>query len=87
MSLVHNIINDGGTESLIRKYLKTGVITTASGWIQRKLGLKVNMTKAHITRPLNRKYIGFGFYKNRKTKEWKSRSYQEPVMNLKGTDL
>lgn len=27
MSLVHNIINDGDTESLIRKFLKAGVIT------------------------------------------------------------
>lgn len=27
MSLVHNIINDGDTESLIRKYLKAGVMT------------------------------------------------------------
>ncbi len=26
MSLVHNIINDGDTESLIRKYLKAGVM-------------------------------------------------------------
>ncbi len=28
MSLVHNIINDGDTESLIRKYLRAGVITS-----------------------------------------------------------
>lgn len=27
MSLVHIIINDGDTESLIRKYLKAGVMT------------------------------------------------------------
>ena len=27
MSLVHNIIKDGDTESLIRKYLKAGVMT------------------------------------------------------------
>ena len=26
MSLVHNIINDGDTESLIRKYLKAGIM-------------------------------------------------------------
>ncbi len=27
MSLVHNIIHDGDTESLIRKYLKAGIMT------------------------------------------------------------
>ena len=41
------------------------------------------MTKAHITRPLNRKYIGFGFYKNRKMKEWKCRSHQDLQRTLK----
>ncbi len=44
MSLVHNIINDGDAESLIRKYLKAGVMvqgryektergTPHGGWI------------------------------------------------------
>lgn len=28
MSLVHNVINDGDTESLIRKYLKAGGMTS-----------------------------------------------------------
>lgn len=145
MSLVHVIINDGDTESLIRKYLKAGVMTpqgyeetrlgtpqggnlspllsnimlneldkelearglrftryaddcviavksetsakrvmrTVSDWIQRKLGLKVNMTKTHITRPLKLKYLGFGFYKDRKTKEWKCRAHQDSIVKLK----
>ena len=145
MSLVHNIINDGDTESLIRKYLKAGVMTpegyeetklgtpqggnlspllsnimlneldkeletrglrftryaddcviavksessakrvmrTVSDWIQRKLGLKVNMTKTHITRPSKLKYLGFGFYKDSKTKEWKCRPHQDSVKKFK----
>ena len=145
MSLVHIIINDGDTESLIRKYLKAGVMTpqgyketrlgtpqggnlspllsnimlnepdkelearglrftryaddcviavksessakrvmrTVSDWIQRKLGLKVNMTKIHITRPLKLKYLGFGFYKDSKTKEWKCRAHQDSIVKLK----
>ena len=37
MSLVHNIINDGDTESLIRKYLKAGVMTP-DGYEETKLG-------------------------------------------------
>lgn len=145
MSLVHVIINDGDTESLIRKYLKAGVMTpqgyeetrlgtpqggnlspllsnimlneldkelearglrftryaddcviavksetsakrvmrTVSDWIQRKLGLKVNMTKTHITRPLKLKYLGFGFYKDSKTKKWKCRAHQDSIVKLK----
>ena len=46
------------------------VMGTVTGWIQRKLGLKVNMTKTHITRPRKLKYLGLGFYKDSKTKEW-----------------
>lgn len=145
MSLVHNIINDGDTESLIRKYLKAGVMTsqgyeatrlgtpqggnlspllsnimlneldkeletrglrftryaddcviavkseasakrvmrTVSDWIQRKLGLKVNMTKTHITRPTNLKYLGYGFYKDSKENEWKCRPHKDSVQRLK----
>ena len=37
MSLVHDIINDGDTESLIRKYLKAGVMTP-QGCEETKLG-------------------------------------------------
>ncbi len=145
MSLVHNIINDGDTESLIRKYLKAGVMTqhgyeetnlgtpqggnlspllsnimlneldkelearglrftryaddcvivvrseasakrvmrTVSDWIQRKLGLKVNMTKTHITGPMNLKYLGFGFYKDSKAKEWKCRPHKDSIASFK----
>ena len=60
------------------------VMRTVSDWIQRKLGLKVNMTKTHITRPTKLKYLGFGFYKDSKTKEWKCRPHQESVKKLKG---
>ena len=145
MSLVHNIINDGDTESLIRKYLKAGVMTregyeetnlgtpqggnlspllsnimlneldkelearglnftryaddcviavrseasakrvmrTVTDWIQRKLGLKVNMTKTKITPPSKLKYLGFGFYKDSKAKEWKCRPHTDSVKKFK----
>ena len=145
MSLVHNIINDGDTESLIRKYLKAGVMTqqgyeetnlgtpqggnlspllsgimlneldkelearglrftryaddcviavrsessakrvmrTITDWIQRKLGLKVNMTKTHITRPEKLKYLGFGFWKDYKANEWKCKPHEDSVARFK----
>lgn len=145
MSLVHNIINDGDTESLIRKYLKAGVMVqgryekteqgtpqggnlspllsnimlneldkelekrglrfvryaddcviavrseasakrvmySITDWIERKLGLKVNAEKTHITRPSRLKYLGFGFYKDSKTKEWKCRPHKDSVQKFK----
>lgn len=147
MSLVHNIINDGDTESLIRKYLKAGVMVqgryekteqgtpqggnltpllsnimlneldkemerrglrfmryaddcviavrseasakrvmySITDWIERKLGLKVKADKTHITRPMNLKYLGFGFWKDSKTKEWKCRPHKDSVQKFKRT--
>ena len=60
------------------------VMRTVTDWIQRKLGLKVNMTKTHITRPRKLKYLGFGFYKDSKAKEWKCRPHQDSVKKFKG---
>lgn len=147
MSLIHNVIDDGDTESLIRKYLKAGVMVqsryektdrgTPQGgnlspllsnimlneldkelekrglrfvryaddcviavrseasakrvmnsiteWIERKLGLKVNVEKTHITRPTKLKYLGFGFWKEAKTKEWKCRPHRDSVQKFKRT--
>lgn len=145
MSYVHNIVNDGDVESLIRKYLQAGVMIkgkyqatkvgtpqggnlspllsnimlneldkeiesrglhftryaddcviavksessakrvmrTITEWIERKLGLKVNMTKTHITKPTNLKYLGFGFYKNCKTMKWHCRPHQDSIKRFK----
>lgn len=147
MSYVHVIINDGDTESLIRKYLKAGimengkyaksekgtpqggnlspllsnillneldkelerrglhftryaddcVITVKSeasakrvmysitSWIERKLGLKVNMAKTKITKPNKLKYLGFGFYYELNTKTWKLRAHEESIKRFKET--
>lgn len=143
MSLVHNIIEDRDTESLIRKYLHSGVIIngqhhktlvgtpqggnlspllsnimlneldkelekrglrfvryaddcvitvgseaaakrvmySVSHFIEKRLGLKVNMTKTKITRPRELKYLGFGFWKS--SDGWKSRPHQDSVRRFK----
>ena len=145
MSLVHNIIEDGDTESLIRKYLHSGVIINGqrhktlvgtpqggnlspllsnimlneldkelekrglrfvryaddcvitvgseasakrvmysfSRFIEKRLGLKVNMTKTKtkITRSRELKYLGFGFWKS--SDGWKSRPHQDSVRRFK----
>ena len=143
MSLVHNIIQDGDTESLIRKYLHSGVVIngqchktlvgtpqggnlspllsnimlneldkelekrglhfvryaddcvitvgseasakrvmhSVSRFIEKRLGLKVNMTKTKIVRPSKLKYLGFGFWKS--SEGWKSRPHQDSVQSFK----
>ncbi|AXQ77979.1 group II intron reverse transcriptase/maturase [Streptococcus chenjunshii] len=143
MSLVHNIIQDGDTESLIRKYLHSGVVIngqryktlvgtpqggnlspllsnimlneldkelesrglrfvryaddcvitvgseaaakrvmySVSRFIEKRLGLKVNMTKTKIVRPGKLKYLGFGFWKS--SEGWKSRPHQDSVVSFK----
>lgn len=141
MSYVGRVIHDGDTESLIRKYLKAGVMNrgkyeetnlgTPQGgnlspllsnimlneldkelekrglrftryaddcvivvgseasakrvmasiteWIERKLGLKVNMTKTQITRPPKVKYLGYSFWYDTKEKKWKARPHESSV--------
>lgn len=143
MSLVNQVIHDGDVESLIRKYLKAGVMVkgryeeteigtpqggnlspllsnimlneldkelearglrftryaddcvitvrseasakrvmrTITDWIERKLGLKVNATKTHITRPTKLKYLGFCFWKKKDT--WRARAHEASVLRLK----
>lgn len=143
MSLVHNIIQDGDTESLIRRYLHSGVVIngqryktlvgtpqggnlspllsnimlneldrelesrglrfvryaddcvitvgseaaakrvmhSVSRFIEKRLGLKVNMTKTKITKPSQLKYLGFGFWKS--AQGWKSRPHRDSIQNFK----
>ena len=56
------------------------VMNTVTKWIERKLGLKVNMTKTRITKPGNLKYLGFGFVKM--GDKWEARPHQEAVKNF-----
>lgn len=145
MSYVGRVIHDGDTESLIRKYLKAGVMNqgkyeetslgTPQGgnlspllsnimlneldkeleerglrftryaddcvivvrseasakrvmasiteWIERKLGLKVNMTKTQITRPPKVKYLGYSFWYDTKEKKWKARPHESSVQEFR----
>ena len=59
------------------------VMHTITNWIERKLGLKVNMTKTKVTRPSGLKYLGFGFWKDSKDGKWKARPYQDSVSKFK----
>ena len=53
------------------------VMHSITGWIERKLRLKVNATKSKVTTPSKLKYLGFGFWKDRD--EWKARPHQDSV--------
>lgn len=59
------------------------VMHTITGWIERKLGLKVNMTKTKVTRPSGLKYLGFGFWKDSKDGKWKARPHKESLAKFK----
>ena len=145
MTLVHNLINDPDTESLIRKYLNAGVMikgkyeatpkgtpqggnlspllsnimlneldkelearklhfvryaddcvitvgssaaanrvmATVTKWIEKKLGLKVNMTKSKVTKPTKLKYLGFGFWKENKDGQWKAKPHKDSIERFK----
>lgn len=52
-----------------------------SRFIEKRLELKVNMTKTKIVKPSQLKYLGFGFWKS--LQGWKSRPHQDSVQSFK----
>jgi group II intron reverse transcriptase/maturase len=56
------------------------VMHKVTKWIERKLGLKVNMTKTKVTRPSHLNYLGFGFVKMGES--WEARPHQDSVKNF-----
>jgi len=50
---------------------------SVTGWIGKKLGLKVNATKTHVTTPSKLKYLGYDFYKDPSVKRWEARPHQD----------
>ncbi len=57
------------------------VMTTITKFIEKKLGLKVNAEKSKVARPKDIKYLGFGFYKDKKGK-WKPKPHLKSVKKL-----
>ena len=57
------------------------VMHTITKWIEKKLGLKVNITKTKVTTPTKLKYLGFGFWKG--AEGWKARPHQDSIMKFK----
>ena len=57
------------------------VMKSITEWIERKLFLKVNVTKTKVVRPMRSKYLGFTFLKN--GGEWKVKPTNEKKKKLK----
>ena len=61
------------------------VMSSITKYIEKKLGLKVNMTKTKVCRPNQVKYLGFGFYKDPKDMKWKCKPHEEAKVKFQKT--
>lgn len=61
------------------------VMRSVTTFIEDKLGLIVNATKSKVTRPYDpdMKFLGFGFYKDYQTKQYKAKPHKQSVDNFK----
>lgn len=56
------------------------VLISISKYIEKKLGLKVNIEKSKVTRPTQTKYLGYSFWKDKK---WKPKPHLKSYQKLK----
>ena len=59
------------------------VMRNISRFIEEKLGLKVNMNKSKVDRPSGLKYLGFGFYFDSRTHQYKAKPHAKSVAKFK----
>ena len=57
------------------------VMESVKKFIEKKLGLKVNVTKSKVTTPKNIKYLGFGFYN--KNGKWRPKPHIKSIQKFK----
>lgn len=58
------------------------VLESITKFIEKKLGLKVNVEKSKVTRPTKTKYLGFSFWKDTKGK-WKPKPHLKSYQKIK----
>jgi len=58
------------------------VMTSITKFIEKKLGLKVNMEKSRISRPTQTKFLGFGFYFDPNNKQFQPRPHKTSVQKF-----
>lgn len=54
-------------------------MTSVSRFIEKKLGLKANMTKSKVSKSNNIKYFGFGFFRDGTEGLWKAKLHEKSV--------
>ncbi len=59
------------------------VMASVTKFLEEKLGLKVNATKSKVDRPNGVKYLGFGFYYDTISHQFKAKPHQLSVKKLK----
>ena len=59
------------------------VMRNLTKFIEGKLGLKVNMTKSKVERPKGLKYLGFGFYFDSRSHQFKAKPHEKSVAKFK----
>lgn len=59
------------------------VMISVTKFLEEKLGLKVNVTKSKVDRPNGIKYLGFGFYFDKFSHQFKAKPHQISVKKLK----
>lgn len=59
------------------------VMQSITKYLEEKLGLKVNVTKSKVDRPNGVKYLGFGFYWDILSREFKAKPHQVSIRKLK----
>ena len=59
------------------------VMRNISRFIEEKLSLKVNVTKSKVDKPQGIKYLGFGFFLDDKTLQYKAMPHAKSVENFK----
>lgn len=60
----------------------TRVLASITKFIEKKLGLKVNVEKSRISRPTSTKFLGFGFYYDTNKKKFQPRPHTKSVQKF-----
>jgi len=61
------------------------VMTSVTNFIEKKLGLKVNVTKSKVDRPNSIKFLGYGYYFDSKEGKYQLKPHEKSIAKFKRT--